>query len=69
MIEEPVNAIIERVRPGYFDGSGVTPLPLPSTPGTAAALPVNARGQLAALEDRRRQQRADGDKIDESSEN
>ncbi len=69
MIEEPVNAIIERVRPGYFDGSGVTPLPLPSTPGTAAALPVNAKGQLASLEDLLRQQLADGDKIDESSEN
>ena len=69
MIEEPVNAIVERVRPGYFDGSGVTPLPLPSTPGTAAALPVNAKGQLASLEDLLRQQLADGDKIDESSEN
>ena len=69
MIEEPVNAIIERVRPGYFDGSGVTPLPLPSTPGTAAALPVNAKGQLASLEDLLQQQLADDDKIDESSEN
>jgi NADH-quinone oxidoreductase subunit M len=69
MIEEPVNAIIERVRPGYFDGSGVTPLPLPSTPDVAAALPVNAKDQLASLEDLLRQQLADGDKIDESSEN
>ena len=69
MIEEPVNAIIERVRPGYFDGSGVTPLPLPSTPDVAAALPVNAKAQLASLEDLLRQQLADGDKIDESSEN
>ena len=69
MIEEPVNAIIERVRPGYFDGSGVTPPPLPSTPDVAAALPVNAKDQLASLEDLLRQQLADGDKIDESSEN
>jgi len=69
MIEEPVNAIIERVRPGYFDGSGVTPLPLPSTPGTAAALPVNAKGQLASLEDLLQQQLTDDDKTPESSEN
>ena len=69
MIEEPVNAIIERVRPGYFDGSGVTPLPLPSTPGTAAALPVNAKGQLASLEDLLQQQLTDDDKTLESSEN
>ena len=69
MIEEPVNAIVERVRPGYFDGSGVTPLPLPSTPGTAAALPVNAKGQLASLEDLLQQQLTDDDKTLESSEN
>ena len=69
MIEEPVNAIVERVRPGYFDGSGVTPLPLPSTPGTAAALPVNAKGQLASLEDLLQQQLTDDDKTPESSEN
>ena len=69
MIEEPVNAIIERVRPGYFDGSGVTPLPLPSTPGTAAALPVNAKGQLASLEDLLQQQLTDDDKTPESPEN
>ena len=69
MIEEPVNAIVERVRPGYFDGSGVTPLPLPSTPGTAAALPVNAKGQLASLEDLLQQQLTDDDKTPESPEN
>ena len=69
MIVEPVNAIVERVRPGYFDGSGVTPLPLPSTPGTAAALPVNAKGQLASLEDLLQQQLTDDDKTPESPEN
>ncbi|MEE2648705.1 MAG: NADH-quinone oxidoreductase subunit M [Acidobacteriota bacterium] len=69
MIEEPVNAIVARVRPGYFDGTGVTPPPLPSTPDAAAALPVNAKDQLASLEDLLRQQLAAGDKIDESSEN
>ena len=69
MIEEPVNAIVERVRPGYFDGSGGTPLPLPSTPGTAAALPVNAKGQLASLEDLLQQQLTDDDKTPESPEN
>lgn len=31
-IEPPVNAIIERVHPGYFDGSDITPPPLPSIP-------------------------------------
>ena len=30
MIEQPVNAIIARVRPDYFDGTGVIPPPLPS---------------------------------------
>ena len=69
MIEEPVNAIVERVRPGYFDGSGVTPRPLPATPGTAAALPVNAKGQLASLEDLLQQQLTDDDKTPESPEN
>ncbi len=36
-IEPPVNAIIERVHPGYFDGSDITPPPLPSIPGAQMA--------------------------------
>ncbi len=36
-IEPPVNAIIERVKPGYFEGSDITPPPLPSIPGPEIA--------------------------------
>ena len=32
MIEQPVNAIVARVRPDYFEGTGVTPPPLPISP-------------------------------------
>jgi len=51
-IEPPVNAIIERVRPGYFEGSDITPPPLPSIPGPEIAAdtePEPAAEPLAAL--------------------
>jgi NADH-quinone oxidoreductase subunit M len=83
MIEQPVNAIIARVRPGYFEGTGVTPPPLPSTPdGVAAGIPAGADSPFASLEDLLQQQLADDaedllqqqladddNEADESSEN
>ncbi len=39
-IEPPVNAIIERVHPGYFDGSDITPPPLPSIPAARVAADI-----------------------------
>jgi len=51
-IEPPVNAIIARVAPGYFDGSDITPPPLPSIPQPQMAAdiePAPTVGPLAAL--------------------
>ena len=57
MIEQPVNAIVAKVRPDYFDGTGVTPLPLPMSPdvqttalleGPVPAAPVEASGPVGA---------------------
>ena len=51
-IEPPVNAIIERVHPGYFEGSDITPPPLPSIPGPELAAdtePEPVEEPLAAL--------------------
>jgi NADH-quinone oxidoreductase subunit M len=37
MIEQPVDAIVARVRPEYFDGTGITPPPLPASPASPDA--------------------------------
>jgi NADH-quinone oxidoreductase subunit M len=57
MIEQPVDAIVARVRPEYFDGTGITPppLPLPASPGAAVAGELSGRpegGSLAELLER-----------------
>ncbi len=51
MIEAPVDAIIARVRPGYFEGTGVTPPPLPTTEGAIASMQARTGEPVASLED------------------
>ena len=63
-IEPPVNAIIERVHPGYFDGSDITPPPLPSIPGPELAAdiePTPTDEPLASSPDAPRKAPAEGD--------
>ena len=50
MIEAPVNAIVARVRPDYFEGTGITPPPLPSTPTTSAAIEITENGVVPAAD-------------------
>jgi NADH-quinone oxidoreductase subunit M len=53
-IEPAVNAIIERAQPGYFEGSGITPPPLPSIPPMAASADLaldDSAEPLAASDD------------------
>jgi hypothetical protein len=57
MIEQPVDAIVARVRPEYFEGTGITPppLPLPASPAAAVAGELSGRpegGSLAELLER-----------------
>jgi len=58
MIEQPVDAIVARVRPEYFDDTGITPPPLPASPaspGAAVAADTSGRpggGSLAELLER-----------------
>ncbi len=67
MIEEPVNAIVARVRPGYFEGTGVTPPPLPTTEGAMASMRARSGEPLASLEEalqeQIRRERDDADSI------
>jgi NADH-quinone oxidoreductase subunit M len=51
MIEAPVDAIIGRVRPGYFEAAGITPPPLPTTEGAIASMQARTGEPVAALED------------------
>jgi len=69
MIEEPVNAIVARVRPGYFEGTGVTPPSLPTTEGALANMRARNGEQLASLEDLLQQQLAEKTDADATPEN
>ena len=55
MIEQPVNAIVARVDPSYFEGTGITPPPLPTTTASVAVAPEDG---VASLEELLRQQQA-----------
>jgi len=69
MIEAPVNAIIERVRPGYFEGTGVTPPSLPTTEGALANMRARNGEQLATLEELLQQQLTEETDADATPEN
>jgi hypothetical protein len=62
-----VNAIIARVRPDYFDGTGITPPSLPTTEGALASIRAARGEQLASLEELLQQQQAT--KTDDTPEN
>ena len=64
MIEQPINAIVARVRPGYFEAAGITPPPLPGgDAATAASVDVEPETGLASLEDMLQRQQAEAAKI------
>jgi NADH-quinone oxidoreductase subunit M len=69
MIEQPVNAIVARVRPEYFDGTGVTPPSLPTTEGAIASMRARRGEPVASLEDLLLQQQAEGEAATATPEN
>jgi NADH-quinone oxidoreductase subunit M len=64
MIEQPVDAIVARVRPEYFDGTGITPPPLPASPGAAVAGEPAGRPEAGSLAELLERQQVLGALID-----
>jgi NADH-quinone oxidoreductase subunit M len=68
-IEAPVNAIVARVRPDYFESTGMTPPSLPTTEGAMASMRARTGEQVASLEELLQQQITNETEADATPEN